>query len=61
MAATRGLVQQGLKVRGVDGDTYHNQDVMPVMFCTDTAEFIGLAVVSPNVRMHDEHTKFNAA
>ena len=61
MAATRGLVQQGLKVRGVDGDTFHNQEVMPVMFCTDTAEFIGLAVVSPNVRTGANGAKFNHA
>lgn len=61
MAATRGLVQQGLKVRGVDGDTFHNQEVMPVMFCTDTAEFIGLAVVSPNVRTGDNAARFNHA
>jgi hypothetical protein len=61
MAATRGLVQQGLKVRGVDGDTFHNQEVMPVMFCTDTAEFIGLAVVSPNVRTGSNAAKFNHA
>ena len=61
MAATRGLVQQGLKVRGVDGDTFHNQEVMPVMFCTDTAEFIGLAVVSPNVRTGANAAKFNHA
>ena len=61
MSATRGLVQQGLKVRGVDGDTFHNQEVMPVMFQTDTGEFIGLAVVSPNVRTGGNAAKFNHA